>query len=119
MESIFPQEEAYQRLVEVEVEEIEDETSMRVLLEASAETDTRLRAAALQRLEKLGSSNIVDKVTVSDAARVKVGNEYISQTIWSNGVGLAVVNKVGELEGRGTSKTHIGDSFGGTQFMNG
>lgn len=81
MENIFPQHEAYKRLVEVEVEEVEDETSMWVLSEASTETDVLLRAAAIQRLEGLGSSNIFEKAKVSDSAKVKVGNEYISQTI--------------------------------------
>jgi hypothetical protein len=47
LENIFPRQEAYKLLVDVEVEEVEDETSMRVLSEASTGTDALLRAAAI------------------------------------------------------------------------
>jgi hypothetical protein len=117
LENIFPQREAYKRLVEVEVEEVKDETSMQVLSEASAETDALLRTAAIQRLEGIGSSNIVEKAKVSDSAKVKVGNEYISQTVLSSRDRAATMNKVGDLEAKGNSKTFVGDSFGGTQFL--
>lgn len=85
--------------------------------EASAETDALLRAAAIQTLKGLGSSNIVEKAKASDSAKVKVGNEYISQTVLSSRDRVAAMNKVGDLEAEGNSKTHVGDSFGGTQFL--
>ena len=117
LENIFSGQEAYRRLVEADVEEVEEETSIRVLSDASAETDAMLRAAAIQKLEGIVSNDNVEKVKVSDAAMVKVGNEYISQTILSGRERIATTNKVGDLEAKENSKTHVGDSFGGTQFL--
>jgi hypothetical protein len=87
------------------------------LSEASAETDALVRATAIQGLKGLGSGNIVEKAKVSDSAKVKVGNKYISQTVLSSRDRVAAMNKVGDLEAEGNSEAHVGDSFGGTQFL--
>jgi hypothetical protein len=47
----------------------------------------------------------------------KVGNEYISQTVLSSRDMAGTINKIGDLEAKGNSKIHVGDSFGGTQFL--
>jgi hypothetical protein len=87
---------------------------MWVLSEASAEINALLRAATIQRLKGLGNSNIIEKAKVSDSAKVKVKNEYISQTVLSSRDRVATINKVRDLEAKGNSKTHVGDSFRGT-----
>jgi hypothetical protein len=112
LENIFPRHEAYQRIVEMEIEEVGDAPRLQLLSEA-AQDDSLLREAADKKLQMLGG-NTIGKATVSDMAKVRVGNEYVVQ-----GVGpMATTNSIGELVAKGSSKVHVGDSHGGTQFLN-
>ncbi|OCK88685.1 uncharacterized protein K441DRAFT_646327 [Cenococcum geophilum 1.58] len=117
LEKIFPVQETYKRLVEDEVGEVQDETSLRMLLEASLKTDELLRAAAVGKLERLGSGNSIGKAKLSESAKVKVGNEYVSQAVPSGTRDGTTMNKIGDLEAIGQSKVHVGDSYGGRGFF--
>lgn len=117
LEKIFPVQETYKRLVEDEVGEVQDETSLRMMSEASLETDELLRVAAVEKLERLESSNSIGKAKLSESAKVKVGNEYVSQAVPSGTSGGTTTNKIGDLEGIGQSRVHVGDSYGGRGFF--
>jgi hypothetical protein len=114
LESIFPKQEAYKRMVEVEVEEIGDIPRLQILSEA-AQDDTLLRDAARKMVQTLGG-NTIDKASVADNARVRVGNEYITQGGMANAAKTA--NKIGQLDAKGSSNVHVGDSHGDSQFWN-
>lgn len=112
LESIFPKQEAYKRMVEVEVEEIGDRPRLQVLSEA-AQDDTLLREAAHKKLQILGG-NTIDKASVADNANVRVGNKYMTQgvTVYTT----PAANRIGQLDAKGKSNVHVGDSYGGSQF---
>jgi hypothetical protein len=117
LEKIFPLQETYKRLVEDEVGEVRDETSLRMFSEASLKTDELLRVAAIEKLEQLESSNSIEKAKVFDSAKVKVGNEYVSQAMPGGTSGGHTTNKIGDLEATGQSRVHVGDSYGGKGFF--
>jgi hypothetical protein len=75
--TIFPRRETYQRIVEIEVEEVGDAQGLQMLLEV-AEDNPLLREAADKKLQML-SGNSISKSTTSDTAKLRVGNEYITQ----------------------------------------
>jgi hypothetical protein len=56
LEAIFPQQESYRRVVEIEIDEVGEEPSLQALPKAAQETDSLFREAANRRLEALGSS---------------------------------------------------------------
>ena len=112
LEKIFPVQETYKRLVEDEVGEVQDKTSLRMLLKASLETDELLRVAAVGKLERLESSNSIGKAKLSESAKVKVGNEYVSQAVLSGTSGGTTTNRIGDLEAIGQSMVHVGNSHG-------
>ncbi|CAG9956769.1 unnamed protein product [Clonostachys rosea f. rosea IK726] len=115
LEDIFPQQEAYKRMVEIEIKEVGEGPSLQVLSGAAQKTDNLLQEAARRRLEALDSSNTIDKAKVDETAKVKVGNEYISQAVPSR-TGVTT-NKIGDLDAQGTSRVHVGDSHGTKGFM--
>ena len=117
LEKIFPVQETYKRLVEDEVGEVQNETSLRMLSEASLETDELLRAAAIEKLKRIESSNSIEKAKVSESAKVKVGNEYVSQAMPGGTSGGTTTNKIGDLEAIGQSRVHVGDSHGSKGFL--
>lgn len=119
LEKIYPIKESYKRLVEEEVGELHDAVSLRIVSEASNETDSALRAAAVEKLERLESSNSIGKVKMSETARVKVGDEYISQAIPGSGGSVNTTNRIGELDASGESRVHVGSSYlqGGKGFL--
>ncbi|RKK81383.1 hypothetical protein BFJ68_g16008 [Fusarium oxysporum] len=115
LEAIFPQQEAYKRMVEIEIEEVGEGPGLQVLSDAAQETDDLLQEAASRRLEALGSSNTIDQAKVAETAKVKVGNEYIFQTVPSR-TGITT-NKIGDLDAQGRSRVLVGDSHGTKGFM--
>ena len=117
LEKIFPVQETYKRLVEDEVGEVQNETSLRMLSEASLETDELLRAAAIEKLKRIESSNSIEKAKVSESAKVKVGNEFVSQAVPGGTSGGTTTNKIRDLEAIGQSRVHVGDSHGSKGFF--
>ncbi|KAH8881895.1 hypothetical protein GQ53DRAFT_734651 [Thozetella sp. PMI_491] len=114
LESIFPQQEAYRRMAELEAEEIGDVSRLQVLSEA-AQDDLLLREAVEKKLQVL-ASNTIDNASVTDDAKVRVGNEYITQSSIANV--RPATNKIGDLDAQGNSRVHVGDSHGDSQFWN-
>ncbi|EXL45109.1 hypothetical protein FOCG_13868 [Fusarium oxysporum f. sp. radicis-lycopersici 26381] len=106
LEAIFPQQEAYRQMAEMEIEEVGEGPSLQMLSEAAQKTDDLLREAASKRLEALGINRIY-KAKVTETAKVKVGNEYISQAVpgWT-------INEIVDLEARGSSDVHVGNTYG-------
>ena len=117
LEKIFLVQETYKRLVEDEVGEVQNETSLRMLSEASLETDELLRAAAIEKLKRIESSNSIEKAKVSESAKVKVGNEFVSQAVPGGTSGGTTTNKIRDLEAIGQSRVHVGDSHGSKGFF--
>ncbi|SCO78477.1 related to Heterokaryon incompatibility protein s [Fusarium oxysporum] len=115
LEAIFPQREAYKRMVEIEIEEVGQGPGLQVLSDAAQETDDLLQEAASRRLEALSSSNTIDQAKVAGTAKVKVGNEYIFQAVPSR-TGITT-NKIGDLDAQGRSRVLVGDSHGTKGFM--
>jgi len=119
LEKIYPVKESYKQLAEEEIGELEDEVSLRIVSEASQDTDNILRAAAEEKLERLEASNSIGKAKVTGAAKVKVGDEYISQPIPGGISSGTTSNRIADLDASGESRVHVGTSYiqGGKGFL--
>jgi hypothetical protein len=64
----------------------------------------------IEKLKRIESSNSIEKAKVSESAKVKVGNEYVSQAVPGGTSGGTTTNKIRDLEAIGQSRVHVGDS---------
>jgi len=117
LEKIYPVQESYKRLVQEEVRELDDVVSLRIVSEASQDTDDILKEAAEEKLEKLEASNSIGKAKAGEKAKVKVGDEYVSQLIPGSTNGGITANRIDDLEANGESRVHVGNSYGGKGFF--
>ncbi|RYP25132.1 hypothetical protein DL765_000013 [Monosporascus sp. GIB2] len=121
LEKLFPVECARLRLVEMEIEEIdEDEPSLRALQSAAADTDSVMFQVAAERLETYGGQNYAKSIQSEETARVRVGNEWTEAAL-SRRVSLAGPTRNGAdwVMAKGSSAIHIGNSYGGRGIFGG
>ncbi|KAI1737976.1 prion-inhibition and propagation-domain-containing protein [Xylaria scruposa] len=121
LEKLFPVEAARQNLVQIEIEEFnEDEPSLRALQEAAADTDRDLSEATSEQLKKFDGMNYAGHIQNNEEAIVKVGDEWSEEAL-SRGVRPfgTTRNGAGSVVGSGSSRTQIGNSYGGPSFFHG
>ncbi|KAI1368985.1 prion-inhibition and propagation-domain-containing protein [Xylaria arbuscula] len=116
LETLFPVETIRHRLVEMEIEEIQnDEPSLQALQGAVQDMDHVLSEAVAKRLEICGVQNHAANIQSHETARVRVGNEWAVAVLAGHVVGNAdsTQNRTNEVTARGSSAVHIGNSYGG------
>ncbi|KAI0407260.1 prion-inhibition and propagation-domain-containing protein [Xylaria palmicola] len=118
LEKLVPVEGA-RRLVEIEIEEVkEDEPSLRALQTAATDTDRALAEVVTQRLNACEGGNSLGELENHDEARVRVGNEWGSSALGRDTGSLGPTqNRVDWAVTKGSSITHIGDSYGGRSIF--
>ena len=118
LEKLFPVEATCRRLVELEIEEIEDEQSLIALKDAAESTDEALSDVVVQRMEKITGMNYAKDVKTEDGAKVRIGNEY-GDTVFIRGIAVTTqsTNIAGTVVAKGESKIHIGESIGGRGLL--
>ncbi|KAI1747811.1 prion-inhibition and propagation-domain-containing protein [Xylaria castorea] len=115
LEKLYPVEAARRDLVRMEIEELdEDEPSLRALQSAAVDTDLVLSEAAAKQLETYGGMNYAKHIHNDEEARVKVGDEWSDRALSRSARPLSTTrNGAGSVVGKGSSRTHIGNSYGG------
>ncbi|KAI0387783.1 prion-inhibition and propagation-domain-containing protein [Hypomontagnella monticulosa] len=114
LEKLFPIKDNYYKLVEIEIEDVNDEPSLTLLQHTAAETDQVLADAAIKKLEGCRVRNSAKSTHLEEQARMRVGNEWseaapaqcLSSVDWA-------VNEVEVVVAKGTSVFHVGNSYGG------
>ncbi|RDW58782.1 hypothetical protein BP6252_13258 [Coleophoma cylindrospora] len=114
LEKLLPVEDTRRRLVEMEIEEVDDEQSLTALQTAAANTDQLLSEAVTKKLEGIAGTNYAKDIRGEENARVRVGNEW-SEIASTRGVNVAdqTSNRADSIAAKGTSAVQIGNSFGG------
>jgi Prion-inhibition and propagation/Het-s 218-289 len=113
LEKLFPVEAACRRLAEIEIEEIEDESSLTALKDAADGTDKVLLDAVVQKAQTIAGRNYAKDIKADNSADVQVGNQF-SEAILVHGIAITdrTVNSVERVVAKGTSKVQIGNRFG-------
>ncbi|RDW57733.1 hypothetical protein BP5796_12534 [Coleophoma crateriformis] len=114
LEKLLPVEDTRRRLVEMEIEEVDDEQSLTALQTAAASTDQLLSEAVTKKLEGIAGTNYAKDIRGEENAQVRVGNEW-SEIASTRGVNIAdqTSNRADFIAAKGTSAVQIGNSFGG------
>ncbi|WAO93434.1 Hypothetical protein NCS54_01098200 [Fusarium falciforme] len=119
LEKLFPVDTTRRKLVELEIEEVDDEPSLMALQDAAAGTDSVLSEAVTEKIEGIAGRNYAKDINSEGMARVRVGNEW-SETAFARGTGIAdrTANLADSVAAKGTSAVHIGNQYGGRGIFN-
>jgi hypothetical protein len=113
VEKIFPVEITCRRLVEVEIEDVDDEPSLETLYQASDGTDVLLAKAVETKIGQINGKNHADTVQTQHKADVQIGHWY-SEQVMQGGLTIfdRTTNSAGTVDAKGSSRVQIGSRFG-------
>jgi hypothetical protein len=114
------EEQVCRQLAELEIEEIEDEPSLKVLADVTEDTDKILSEVIRDRLEVSEARNYVASIHAEDDFFIRVGDESTEQALSRPSLGVVrpTRNEAGTVTGKGRSRVHIGNSNGGPGIFN-
>ncbi|KAI8630285.1 heterokaryon incompatibility protein s [Xylariaceae sp. FL1651] len=115
LEKLYPAREgARRKLVQMEIEEVDDEPSLDALQKAAENTDSVLSEGVANKLKTYGGRNYARVILSEAEGRVRVGNEWTEAAL-SSGFGQPGQewNEAGSVTARGSSTVQIGNSYGG------
>jgi hypothetical protein len=115
LENLFPAEESRRRLVTLEVEEIQDESSLVVLKEVANGVDTLLQEAANTAVVNLAGGHSYRNMTAMDDARVRHGDEYADNALVQGFKGSS--HSYDGVTARGNARVHSGNKYGGKSIL--
>ncbi|KAK4458975.1 prion-inhibition and propagation-domain-containing protein [Cladorrhinum samala] len=117
LEKAFPVESVCQKLAGIEIEEVEDETSLTMLKDAARGIDAALSDAAVQKIDAIAGRNSAKDVRMEDHARVHVGNVFTEVAVHREiFIKDQTINSVDTVVAKGESGIQIGNTFGGKGF---
>ncbi|KAL5610634.1 hypothetical protein FOBRF1_006751 [Fusarium oxysporum] len=118
LEKLFPVETTCRRLVELEIEEVDDEPSMLALYGAAVDTDKVLSEAVARKIEGIAVKIYAKDIKSEEMARVRVGNEW-SEAALGRGTAITgqTASRVDSVAARGKSAVHIGHQYGGRGIL--
>jgi hypothetical protein len=118
LEKLFPAETVCRKLVEIEIEEVDDEPSLTVLKDAATGIDKMLFDAANQKMGMIAGKNYVGDLKAEDTAKVLVGDE-VSEAVLAHGISITeqTTNSVKTVTAVGQSKVQVGNRLGTTGFL--
>ncbi|CAG8217329.1 unnamed protein product [Penicillium salamii] len=112
LEQLVPPVEAVQRqLSAIELEEIDDESTLLAIRDAAVDTDSILSETADQKIVNILARNHVKRVRGDEDGKVWVGNEW--NTDFINGFGERTENTVDSIAAKGKSAVHVGNKYNG------
>ncbi|KAK1242708.1 hypothetical protein MKX08_005520 [Trichoderma sp. CBMAI-0020] len=116
LEKLFPNEmtATSPKAVEIEIEEVDDEPSLRALKDAACDIDPVLEEALERKVALLEGSNSAGNVTLEDAARFHVGNVF-SERVLQHGMSIkdGTKNTVDVVSAKNNSRIQVGTVYGG------
>ncbi|XMA14942.1 hypothetical protein WAI453_007733 [Rhynchosporium graminicola] len=113
LEQLYPSDKTQCKLVEMDIEGIEDEPSLLALTGAADGTDAVLMDLALRKVEKIVVRNRAKDIKSEGLAEILVGNEW-AQRVMTDGMSIAeqTENSTDNIEAGGSSKVQVGNRYG-------
>ena len=112
LEKIYPVQ-AARRLVELEIEEIDDASDLVAVSHAAAGIDTVMAEVAAEKAEGIEVKNHAGNVVTREEARVRVGNEMDERVFGRGGIADQTTNTADSVDAQGKSRVQIGNKYGG------
>ncbi|KAL6901589.1 prion-inhibition and propagation domain-containing protein [Trichoderma evansii] len=120
LEKLFPiQTTTFQRLAETEIEEVNDEPSLKTLKDAADGVDPALEQALERKVASIEVNNSVRNVTMEDGARFHVGNVF-SETVLQRKMLIKdrTNNSIEQVSAKNDARIRVGNVYGGPGFYN-
>lgn len=118
LEKLSPTEVVRRQLAELEIEEIDNESSLVVLRDAAVDIDYVLSEVVVKKIEVSGGRNRAGDIRILNSARVQVGDYWSTDAITR---GLNVVgqttNEAGSIDAQDSSGVRVGQSYGGRDIF--
>ncbi|GAO18184.1 hypothetical protein UVI_02037020 [Ustilaginoidea virens] len=105
LEKLFPVKTTPRKLVELGIDEVVDEPSLKVLQDAAAGTDSVLSEAVTEKIQGIAGRHYVKHIKGEERAKVRVGNDW-SETALARGTGIAdrTANLADSVEAKGLAR---------------
>ncbi|EHK23053.1 uncharacterized protein TRIVIDRAFT_28501 [Trichoderma virens Gv29-8] len=114
LEKLFPVEATHQKLVEMEIDEVNDELSLKTLNDAARGIDPALEDAVESKVDAIEGKNSARNVTTEDKVRFHVGN-VVSEGVLQHEIltNDQTINSVETVSAKNESRVQIGNVYGG------
>ncbi|EXA28450.1 hypothetical protein FOVG_19946 [Fusarium oxysporum f. sp. pisi HDV247] len=114
LEKLFPVETVHQKLVEIEIEEVGDELSLKTLQDAARGIDPTLEDAVRYKVDAIEGMNSAGNVKTEDLARFQLGNVYSEGALQREILIKDRTNNLVEtVSAKDQSQVQIGTVYGG------
>ncbi|KAH7150555.1 30 kDa polypeptide [Dactylonectria estremocensis] len=114
LELVFPIEMACKQMVEMEIEEITDEPSLKAIKDAAESVDVPLVVAANEKLKIIWGRHLAENIQTEDKAKVHVGSVITHAALE---LGFSIDDKTTStarnISAKGSSGVQIGNTYGG------
>ncbi|KAL5600734.1 hypothetical protein FOVSG1_006764 [Fusarium oxysporum f. sp. vasinfectum] len=113
LEKLFPFEAVHQMLVEIEIEEVNDELSLKTLKDAARGIDPALEDAVGHKVDAIEVMNSAKNVETEDLARFQLGNVFSKGALQHEIlVKDRTNNSVGMVSAKNESRVQVGNVYG-------
>ncbi|KAM0444396.1 hypothetical protein ACHAO4_010197 [Trichoderma viride] len=118
LENLFPVKAAHQKFVEIEIEEVDDELSLKALKDAAHGIDPALEEAVKRKVAAIEGKNSAKNVTMEDKAKFHVGNVF-SERVLQHKILVKdqTQNSVEMVSAKNESRMQIGNVYGGKGIL--
>ncbi|GFP57396.1 hypothetical protein ACSS6W_010312 [Trichoderma asperelloides] len=115
LEKLFPNEKTtYQKVVEIEIEEVNDELGLKTLKDAARDIDPDLEQALERKVASIEGNNSVKNITLEDGARSHIGNSFSAAVLQHEIlVNDRTNNSVDTISAKNESRIQVGTVYGG------
>lgn len=114
LEKLFPIEATYQKYIEIKIEQVNDELSLKALKDAARGIDPALERAVERKVDSIEGKNSARDITMGDKARFHLGNVYSEETLQHEIlVKDQTINSIGTISAKNETRIQIGNVYGG------
>ncbi|KAK4064863.1 uncharacterized protein Triagg1_8862 [Trichoderma aggressivum f. europaeum] len=114
LEKLFPFEASYQKSIEIEIGEVNDELSLKTLEDAARDIDPALELAVERKIDSIEAKNSAGSITMEDRAKFHVGNTF-SEGVLHREILVKdqTNNSVETISAKNETRIQIGNVYGG------
>ncbi|RSL72487.1 hypothetical protein CEP53_001149 [Fusarium sp. AF-6] len=105
------------QLARAEIGEVDDQQSLNMIQDAAEGLDPVLKDLAKQKLAGVEVQNFAARVKTAESGKFEVGNIFTKEAFGQSvGFPYSTTNRVEDMEVKGDSGVHVGDTYGGKGF---
>ncbi|KAL7904814.1 prion-inhibition and propagation domain-containing protein [Trichoderma velutinum] len=114
LEKLFPIEATYQKSIEIEIEEVNDELSLKALKDVARDIDPALEQAVERKVDSIEAINSARNITMEDKARFQVGNVFSEGALQYEILAKDQTNNfIDTISVKNETRIQVGNIYGG------